>query len=241
MQELRVHKLPRQIAEEELAGSTVVVIDLLRASSTICQALAAGATEVAPFLEVEEARVAAAKNRGNVILGGERHGKRIDGFDLGNSPSEYTPESVGGRRVFLTTTNGTRALDHARRARRVLVGSLVNLSAVVASIRDESRVDILCAGTDGVESREDILTAGAIVEQLVSRNRAAWTLNDVAQAALAEWQARGDDLAVELRTTPGGRNLLAIGLDRDLVDCACIDALAVVPELNISAWRITAR
>jgi phosphosulfolactate phosphohydrolase-like enzyme len=99
----------------------------------------------------------------------------------------------------------------------------------------------LCAGTDGVESREDILTAGAIVEQLVSRNRAAWTLNDVAQAALAEGQARGDDLAVELRTTPGGRNLLAIGLDRDLVDCACIDALAVVPELNISAWRITVR
>jgi len=241
MQELRVHKLPRQIAEQELSGSTVVVVDLLRVSSTICQALAAGATEVVPFLEIGEATAAAAGDRPNVVLGGERGGKRIDGFDLGNSPSEYTPASVGSRRVFLTTTNGTRALDRARRARRVVVGSLLNLSAVVASIRDEPRVDVLCAGTDGVESREDILAAGAIVEKLVSRDRSVWQLDKAAEAALDEWQASGDDLAVELRTTPGGRNLLAIGMDQDLVDCARIDALAVVPELDMSAWRITAR
>ena len=98
------------------------------------------------------------------MLGGERRGKRIEGFDLGNSPAEYTPEAVGGRRVFITTTNGTRALHHARLARRVVVGAFVNLSAVVASVRDEPRVDILCAGTDGSETREDILAAGAIVE-----------------------------------------------------------------------------
>ncbi len=231
--------MPQQIAAEELAGSTVVVIDLLRATSTICQALAAGAAEVVPFLEIEEARAAAAKDRANVVLGGERQGKRIDGFDLGNSPSEYTPESVGGRRVFLTTTNGTRALYHARLARRVVAGSFLNLSAVAASIRDEPRIDILCAGTDGVESREDILAAGAIVEQLIARDRDGWQLDEAAQAALAEWQRRGEDLAVELRSTPGGANLLAIGMDHDLVDCARIDALSIVPELDVSAWRIT--
>jgi 2-phosphosulfolactate phosphatase len=239
MQEIRVHELPRQVAEKELAGSVVVVIDLLRASSTICQALAAGATEVVPFLEVEEALAAAAGERANLVLGGERRGQRIDGFDLGNSPSEYTTASVGGRRVFLTTTNGTRALHHARRARRVVVASFMNLSAVAESIRNEPRIDILCAGTDGVESREDILTAGAIVEKLVSRNRSTWKLDDAAAAALAQWRARGDDLAVELRTTPGGRNLLEIGMEQDLVDCARIDALTVVPELDASAWRIT--
>ncbi len=239
MQKVRVHNSPREITPAELAGSAVVVIDLLRASSTICQALSAGATEVVPFLEIEDALTAAAGDRANVALGGERGGKRIDGFDLGNSPSEYTPKSVGGRRVFLTTTNGTRALNHARRARRVVVGSFANLSAVVESIRDQPRVDILCAGTDGTESREDILAAGAIVEQLLSRDRTAWQLNKAAQAALAEWQARGDDLAAELRSTPGGRNLLEIGMDHDLVDCARIDALAVVPELDISTWRIT--
>jgi len=239
MRPLRVYFLPGQSAADELAGSTVVVIDLLRASSTICQALAAGATEVVPFLEVEDALAAATIDRDHVVLGGERGGKRIDGFDLGNSPSEYTPASVGGRRVLLTTTNGTRALDHARRARRVVVGSLLNLSAVAASIRGEPRVDVLCAGTDGLESREDVFAAGAIVDRMISQDQLAWQINDAAEAALAQWNARHDDLAVELRSTPGGRNLLAIGMDRDLVDCARIDALAVVPELDIPAWRIT--
>lgn len=240
MQELRVYNLPRQIAANELSRRAVVVIDLLRATSTICQALAAGASEVVPYLEIDDALAAASKDRSNVVLGGERHGKRIDGFDLGNSPAEYTPKSVGGRRVFLTTTNGTRALNHARLARRVVVGSFLNLSAVVASIRSEPQVDILCAGTDGVESREDILAAGAIVEQLVARDRGTWQLNEAATGALAEWQRRGEDLAVEMRSTPGGANLLEIGMNHDLVECAQIDTLAVVPELDVSTWRITA-
>lgn len=238
MRELRVHFLPQQIAPEALAGGTVVVIDLLRATSTICQGLAAGATEVVPFLEINEALAAAAADRANIVLGGERHGKRIEGFDLGNSPSEYTPTSVGGKRVFITTTNGTRALDHARQATRVIVGSLLNLSAVAASLQKAPRVDILCAGTDGVESREDILAAGAIIEKLLKSGGAEWELDAGAKNALNEWRARSGDLAVELRSTPGGRNLLDIGHDHDLVDCARIDALTVVPELDVAAWRI---
>jgi 2-phosphosulfolactate phosphatase len=246
MPELRVHHLPREIARNALAGSAVVVIDLLRATSTICQALAAGAVDVVPFLEVDEARAAAVAQRAksglnSVVLGGERHGKLIAGFDLGNSPSEYTPAAICGKRLFLSTTNGTRALDHAREAKRVLCGSFLNLSAVSASLEDEPRVDILCAGTDGVESREDILAAGAIVEKLVSGKHADWQLDARAQSALAEWKSRGDDLATELRETPGGRNLLEIGMDHDLVDCARIDTIAVAPELDIPAWRITVR
>jgi 2-phosphosulfolactate phosphatase len=226
-----------------LADSVVVVIDLLRASSTICQALAAGATEVVPFLEVNDALAAAATaaaagDRAKIVLGGERDGRRIDGFDLGNSPAEYMPQTVAGRRVLLTTTNGTRALWHARLARRVLIGSFVNLSAVAASVQDEPRVDILCAGTGGQQTREDILAAGAIVEKLCSRDEAAWNLNDAGAAARRDWQSRSDHLVTELRTTPGGRNLLAIGLDADLVDCAQIDKLNIVPELNVHAWRI---
>jgi len=246
MPELRVHYLPREIERNALVGSAVVVIDLLRATSTICQALASGAVDVVPFLEIEEARVAAAAERAtsgphSVVLGGERHGKLIAGFDLGNSPSEYTPAAIRGKRLFLSTTNGTRALDHAREAKRVLCGSFLNLSALVASIEDEPRVDILCAGTDGVESREDILAAGALVEKLVSGKHADWRLDARAQAALAEWQARSDNLAAELRESPGGRNLLEIGMDHDLVDCARIDTLSIAPELDIAAWRITAR
>jgi len=251
---LNVHCLPRDVAEEALAGSTVVVIDLLRATSTICQALASGAREVIPFLEVEEAVTAAeAAGRSEVVLGGERKGGKIPGFDLGNSPSEYTPEAVRGRKVIITTTNGTRALHHARLARRVLVGSFMNLSAVVESIENEARVEILCAGTDAEMTMEDFLVAGAIVHRLcqpIGSFCINWHMNEMAHAARDEWELFAfhaeyirqnliDYLAANLRLTQGGRNLLGIGLNRDLVDCAQIDRLTVVPELDVQHWRIT--
>ncbi len=251
--QLRVHTLPANVAAEELSGSAVVVIDLLRATSTICQALASGARDVVPFLEVEDALSAAATadDRSQIVLGGERNGGRIPGFDLGNSPSEYTPEVVGGRRVFITTTNGTRAVHHARFARRVIAGSFLNLSAVVASIKNEPRIDILCAGTNRVETEEDILAAGAFVHELCYVDGAPTTENVTEAAAMAgaQWsllkakaQLAGrrlsEALAIALCDTQGGRNLLGIGLDQDLVDCAQIDRLNVVPELDVKAWRI---
>src|SRR4051812_11326826 len=114
---LNVYNLPQEADGRELSGSVVVVIDVLRATSTICQALASGAREVVPFVEIGDAIAAANRaGRKNVILGGERRGILIDGFDLGNSPSEYTPIVIQGRPVFITTTNGTRALQHARLA-----------------------------------------------------------------------------------------------------------------------------
>src|SRR5882757_4256142 len=126
---INVYNLPNQVAESDLADSAVIVIDLLRATTTICFALAAGAREVVPFREIDEARAAAKQaGREQVLLGGERGGVLIEGFDLGNSPAEFTPERVAGKSVYITTTNGTWALHHARLARRVLVGSVVNLS-----------------------------------------------------------------------------------------------------------------
>jgi 2-phosphosulfolactate phosphatase len=250
---LRVYRLPLEVRAEEFAGSAVVVIDVLRATSTICQALAAGASKVVPFREVEETLAAVEKEgRAEVVLGGERGGKRIDGFDLGNSPSEYTPQAVAGRRILITTTNGTRALHHARHAARVILGSFLNLSAVVASIRDAPRIDILCAGTGGHPTGEDILAAGAIVDRLCSVPGAKWRLNDAAGAARQEWQwlVNGaqaevrdvsEQLAIELRDTAGGHNLIEIGLDQDVVACAAIDRLNIVPELDVRAWQITAK
>ncbi len=112
---LNVYNLPSEVDERELEGGTVVVIDLLRATTTICWALALTSLEVVPFRTIEETLAAAAKaGRDQVVLGGERGGRRIDGFDLGNSPREYTRSVVGGRPVYLTTTNGTQALYHAR-------------------------------------------------------------------------------------------------------------------------------
>jgi len=248
---IQVHNLPKDVDEAAPAGRTTIVIDVLRASTTICQALASGAREVVPFPEIDGALAAvAAADRSEIVLGGERHGRRIDGFDLGNSPSEFTPQAVAGRRVFITTTNGTRALQHARLASRVLIGAFVNLSAVVESVRQEPRINILCAGTDGRETREDLLAAGAIVSRLFENPDHTWRMNEAAGRAQREWinvvdsaesagRSISEQLAIEFQDAPGGRNLLDIGLAHDLVDCAQIDRLNLVPELNIPEWRIT--
>lgn len=239
---LAVHNLPTEVDPQELAGATVVVIDLLRASTTICTALANGALEVRPFLEVEETLQAARElDREEILLGGERGGKLIPGFDIGNSPAEYTAERVRGKRLLFTTTNGTRALNHARVAKRVIVGALANLSVVVEVIHNDENVQILCAGTGGKETREDILAAGAFVERLVLADP-DWQLASKAESAQQEWQATGrkdvDSLAAELRETSGGKNLLEIGHEQDLHDCARVDLLRVVPEFDAANGRI---
>jgi 2-phosphosulfolactate phosphatase len=252
IQELHVYNLPSQVAAEDLAGSAAIVIDLLRATTTICYALAAGANEVVPFREIEETFAAAKRiGRDQVILAGERRGLLIDGFDLGNSPAEFTPERVAGRRVFITTTNGTQALHHAQMARRVIVGAAVNLSAIVASVKDEPRIAILCAGTDGKETLEDILAAGAVVEKLTAVPSANRKLNDAATAAAREWRLLGgkaeiagrpvhEQFALRLRDTLGGRNCIEVGNGGDLPDCAAIDRFQIVPELDVPNCKITA-
>src|SRR5579862_6055151 len=141
---LHVHLLPALVEPEELAASTVVVIDVLRASTTINQALAEGATEVIPCLEVEEARrIAAGLPSGLTVLGGEREGLRIPDFDLGNSPGEYRPDTVAGKTVVFTTTNGTRAMIACRAASRVLVGAFVNWSAVCKMLPEGGPIHLL--------------------------------------------------------------------------------------------------
>jgi 2-phosphosulfolactate phosphatase len=251
MPQLNVHFLPNHVEPSQLAGSVVVVIDLLRASSTICQALASGATCVIPFLEIDETRrTAETFSRGEIVLGGERYGKVIEGFDLGNSPLEYTPEAVGGRRVLFTTTNGTRALHHARMAKRTLIGCAMNRRAVANAVADASRIDILCAGTDGEVTGEDILAAGAIVHALLDPEVSAdsatmlhYKTDEAARDAAARWHlllqaarkaglSAAAQLVEQMRDTPGGRNLLDIGHDDDLAACAQLDTLAIVPELN---------
>ena len=244
----RVHFLPERVTAESLAGSTCIVVDVLRATTTITAALAAGARDVLPLLTIDEARQAAGKlPAGSFVLGGERSGGKIAGFDLGNSPAEYTPATVGGKTLIITTTNGTKALLYARSAQRVFLGSFVNLSAVCRIAAAGDQVDILCAGTDGQITREDVLLAGAIVSRLAEQ---AAPNNDQAILARDAWRhvsaTHGDDLAAlrravqaELRNTQGGRNLIGMGLDDDLLAAGDIDRYAVVPEFNAATGRIT--
>jgi 2-phosphosulfolactate phosphatase len=248
---LNVYNLPHEVDERELEGSAVAVIDVLRATSTICQALASGAREVVPFVEIDDAIAAANRaGRENVVLGGERKGLRIEGFDLGNSPAEYTASTIQGRPVYITTTNGTRALQHARLAKDVVAASLLNLSAVVGSLKDEAQINILCAGTDGSETSEDVLLAGAIVHKLVNGKPNHWSTNESANAARSEWQkieaasqATGKTLhelvTSSLNISLGGQNCIEAGNGDDNPYCAQVDLLRVVPRLNLREWKIT--
>ncbi|MDZ7617941.1 MAG: 2-phosphosulfolactate phosphatase [Patescibacteria group bacterium] len=248
---LHVYALPHLVQPEELAGSTVVVIDVLRATTTICHAVAAGVEQVVPCLEVEDALAVAKSLSGKVVLGGERGGLRINGFDLGNSPREYTSDRLDGATLVFTTTNGTRAMHHAHQAPRVILAAFVNASAVVQALVDEPQVYILCAGTCDQYSEDDVLLAGLLVERLERIGGFSYAQNAQAATAREYWfhsfaqpKAMGVEplepelLVPKLRMSAGGRNLVAVGLEDDLLDAAQIDRFDCVPEYYPATGRI---
>jgi 2-phosphosulfolactate phosphatase len=162
---------PAARASVDLSGATAVVIDAIRATTTIVSALAAGCVEVIPYRTPEEVLAEAARRpAGTVVTAGERLGERIEELDLNNSPSVMTPERVGGRSLLLTTTNGTQAILDALRAETVLVAALANRRAVARRAAAlKRRIVLFSAGTVGHVSCEDTLVAGAVVEALVEQ------------------------------------------------------------------------
>ena len=239
----------------ELAGTTCAVIDVLRATTSIVAALAASAKEVLACQEIDEAqRLAGTLPSGTVLLGGERAGGKIPGFDLGNSPAEFSAAAVRGKSLVMTTTNGTRALHRTRGAKRVLVASFLNIVATTGVLAEEDDVVLLCAGTDGEVTREDVLLAGAMAALLGAPLAPAVSdapdLNDQARLALDAWlqvMKYGDGelprlrvaLEMVLRDTQGGRNLIGMGLDADLAAAAQIDSAPLVAEFLPATGRIT--
>ncbi|CAN5763631.1 2-phosphosulfolactate phosphatase [soil metagenome] len=212
-------------SDEAGTASTGIVVDVIRATTTICQALASGYERVFCTAEVEEA-LALQKELGEGVLGGERNAVKIPGFDLGNSPREYLEPS--GRTVILSTTNGTRAvLSASTRCERVLVASLLNLAAVVETARaaDED-VIVVCAGVQGTLALDDSYVAGRIVELL------GWERSDAAEAA-ARLASTWSGVEEAFRSSKSGRNLLenAPELEADIAFCARESVLDVVPRL----------
>ncbi len=231
---LALHLHASRVAPEQLMGCVVIVIDAIRASVTICKALHEGASRIIPVLTAEDARVKAAAAPPPVLLGGERGGVLIEGFDLDNSPLSYTSERVAGRTIVFTTSNGTAGLLHARHATRVFVGCFCNLTAVCSAVKDEEHpVHILCCGTRSDLSLDDVLAGGAMAKWLLAAGREPVT-DDSHTLAIAAY-----DLAMQrgmgglrdaMRTSRGGRNLVRIGLCDDVDYCTAHDTLPVVPE-----------
>lgn len=241
---LDVYLLPALVEPVELTGKTAVVIDVLRATTTLVHALAAGATEIAPCREVDEARRLKAELGERAVLGGEREGLPIAGFDFGNSPSEYAPSRVRGKTLVFTTTNGTRALERCRHARRVLLGAFVNFSAVCRELAGEEEIALVCAGTDGEVTREDALLAGAIALDLF-KSGSGCELNDQAEIAADAWQTAvrlmtDRPLGMTLRASRGGKHLLETGQENDIDLAAQLDQFDLVPCLDLATWRIRA-
>ena len=241
------HELFHRMPQAAVAGGIAVVIDVLRASTTMITALANGASRVRPVPDVAEARAAAVGAA--ALLGGERGGVRIDGFDLGNSPAEYGRDRVAGRAIVITTTNGTAALAACGAAREVLVGAMVNRAAVAAAARRlaaawHADVHLVCAGTDGAVTAEDILAAGAILDAAL-REAPADDLDGAACAAREAFRRLVGEpdpqaaLVAEFRRAPGGANLVALGMEADLPACAALDTTAVVPRLDRATGWLT--
>lgn len=208
----------------------VVVIDVLRATSTIVSALAAGADGVVPEGTVEQA---AARARSEAaLLGGEREGLPPPGFELGNSPREYDAARCAGRRVVLSTTNGTQAVLAARGSRRILAGSLLNAEATVRALRagGAREVLLLCSGSRGRVAADDVAAAGCLAGGLLLSG--GGEPDDAARAAIALFDAWRHDLPGLLRRSVSGRRLQAIGLQRDIDDCARVDAVPLAVELD---------
>ena len=241
-----------------LAEASAVVIDAIRATTTIVAALAAGCREVVPYRTVEEVRAEAARrSAGTVVTAGERLGVRIEGLDYNNSPSVMTAENVGGRTLLLTTTNGTQAILDAMAAREVLIAAMPNRRAVARRLAALGRrVVFVSAGTVGTVSCEDTLVAGAVIAALLDEKRVqdpfsfhpdnsglpsqsdkkrvqdpfSWRLEDSALVALAAWQGAEGRLDELFHRTWGGAFIAKLGLEADLAVCTQVDTMDVVPQ-----------
>jgi 2-phosphosulfolactate phosphatase len=230
---LDVFLTPGELSPADILDRPVVVIDILRASTSIVQALSAGAKSIYPVASIEEAlRLANTFGRDDVLLCGERKCLRIEGFDLGNSPREFTRDRVEGKTLVMSTTNGTHLMSLTGGASRVFIGSLLNLRAVVEELaRLEAEPVFICSGREKHFALEDAACAGLMASRLMASRPGEWEQNDGALAALALAREFPPDSKLFL-TTAAGRAVEAAGMAEDLAFCARVDTLDIVPVLH---------
>ncbi len=232
--------VPQVRPPAEGGPDAAVVIDVLRATTTIAWSLENGAEAIEAFAELEPLDAAAAAWPQDLRLrAGERGGKRVDGYDLGNSPLAVTRELVGGKRIFMSTTNGTRSLAVVKPVPLLVTACLPNRSAVAHRLLDREcqQVWIVGSGWEGDYSLEDSLAAGAVAAAAMAAAPMAVPPhggvvcgNDEMLAALALWHQWANDTEGCLRAASHGQRLMGIGNhDADFACCAAVDTLTIVP------------
>ena len=227
MKKIDICLSPSLLPLYELENRVVVVVDILRATSSITAGMATGIKSIFPVKEVETCRELQAQG---YIAAGERDGKMVEGFTLGNSPFDYMHENLRGKSVAMTTTNGTLAIHSSKAAHEILIGSFLNLSAIAAYLNTQERnVLVVCAGWKGKFNLEDTLFAGALVEKLQD------TFDyecDSGLAAYCLYQTAKDDLMTFMKNSSHFRRLKHLDVVDDIAFCLSIDHFSVVPYVT---------
>ena len=218
---------PELSHQVEMKGKTVVVIDVLRATTCMVTAFMAGADHLLTFSDVEECRKSRSEG---YLLAGERNGKKIDDFDLGNSPNDYLNLGVNGKKISITTTNGTQAIESSKDAEKILIGSFLNFSALVEKCQELNNPLVLyCAGWKGRVNLEDSLLAGAIIERAGGSFE---LLDDSSYLAVEFYQKEKDDLIGILQNASHYKRLSGLSQSNDLETCVSMDKTIIVPEVK---------
>ncbi|MDQ6871861.1 MAG: 2-phosphosulfolactate phosphatase [Gemmatimonadota bacterium] len=223
---------PTERKPGDTVGRLVVIVDVLRASTTVATALGNGAKTVIPLIGADEVITRSKEfSRSAVTLAGEQNMLPITGFDLGNSPKEFTAGAVEGKTILITTTNGTRALLGVQGARDIVIASYVNFTAVLAMMKvaasSNTDIAIICAGEEGNFTLEDAACAGRYVRAIPKR--AEIVLNDAASASVLIERKYGDNIAKVFKESSHGQELEAAGFGDDLAAAAEVDSYPVVP------------
>ena len=218
------------IKESQIKDKVVVVIDMLRATSVITTAIANGCNKVIPVLTVEDAFKLASKDRNSVILGGERRALKIDGFDLSNSPLEYTKEIVQNKDVIITTTNGTKAINGCKGAYKIYIGAMINGRAVAQLVKKENKdIVFLNAGTNGQFSMDDFICTGYMIDCITENHEVQ--LTDIAKTARYIYE-NNKDIDSYIKEARHYSVIKSLSLESDLAYCMKKDILSVVPEFK---------
>jgi 2-phosphosulfolactate phosphatase len=238
--EIDIQLLPCPPQPQLLSHRVVVVIDTLRATSVIIQAMSQGALEIIPVTTVEDAfKMAKAFPPGFVLLGGESESKNIPGFDLGNSPREYVAERVKGKKLILKTTNGTKAFHLVSSGNEILVGSFFNIGAVARRCVELDR-DLLIfpSGDEGNFSLEDSICGGMLIELITRKGEKPISLTDASECAKILYKKFQDNLLEAFHLSHHGKELISRGYEEDLAYCTRSDAIPLVPIFRDGVIRV---
>jgi 2-phosphosulfolactate phosphatase len=203
------------------------------------QAMSEGALEIIPVTAIEEVlEMAQGLTRSSIVLGGERGSKKIQEFDLGNSPREYVAERVKGKKLILTTTNGTKAFHLVSLGKEILVGSFFNIGAIAKRCLELDR-DLLVfpSGDEGNFSLEDTICGGMLIEFITKKRRKPISLTDASQCARVLYKRFEENLLEAFYLSHHGKELIHRGFGEDLVDCSSVNTTDIVPVFRDGVIR----